>query len=77
MLTSIQTLADAGIVPSYTKTYSLEQIKGALEKAHGAEVAVRCHYHSLNEIWYYFNVAGSLQAGKFVPSTPGSPMLIT
>lgn len=69
-LPSYQTLADAGIVPSYTQTYSLDDIKEVLKKAHGTEVTVRCHYHSLNEIWYHFNVAGSLQAGKFIPSTP-------
>lgn len=63
-------LSGAGIVPSYTETYSLHEIQDTLSKAHGAEVTVRCHRHSLNEVWYFFNVAGPLQTGKFVPSNP-------
>lgn len=69
---SFQTLADAGITPSHTKTYTRDEIEDALSQAHGAEVTVRCRNHNLNELWYYFNVAGSLQTGKFVSSNPGS-----
>ncbi|KAF9891110.1 hypothetical protein FE257_005046 [Aspergillus nanangensis] len=65
-----KTLENAGITPSYTDTYNLHEIQDALTKAHGAEVTVRCRGHSLNEIWYFFNVAGPLQTGKFVPSQP-------
>ena len=71
-LPSYEFLAKAGILPSYTQTYSLSSVKEALERGHGAEVTVRCHYNSLNEIWYHYNVAGSLQTGKFVPSIPGT-----
>lgn len=60
-------------MPSYTNTYSLDSIKRALEKGHGSEVTVRCRYGSLNEIWYHFNVAGSLQEGRFVASRPDGP----
>lgn len=67
----LQFLADAGIVPSRTKTYTLAEIEDALAKGHGSDVTVRCHGHSLNEIWYHFNVAGTLQTGYFVPSSPG------
>ncbi|KAF7596425.1 ribonuclease T2-like [Aspergillus hancockii] len=63
-------LSSAGIVPSYTETYSLDEIQDALTKAHGADVIARCHYHNFNEVWYFFNVAGPLQIGKFVPTGP-------
>lgn len=58
-------------MPSHTKTYTLAEIENALAKGHGSDVTVRCHGHSLNEIWYHFNVAGTLQTGDFVPSSPG------
>ena len=72
-LPSYQSLADAGIVPSYVQTYTLDRIKGALQRAHGSDVTVRCQHGSLNEIWYHFNVAGNLQNGDFVSSTPDGP----
>lgn len=71
VLTRLKFLANAGILPSTSRTYALEDIQDALERAHGAPVTVRCRYGSLNEIWYHFNVAGSLQTGKFVPAPPG------
>ncbi|KAJ5749056.1 uncharacterized protein N7511_010752 [Penicillium nucicola] len=63
-------LANNGIVPSSTQTYALADIEGALERAHGSPVAVRCQRGALNEIWYYFNIAGSLQTGKFISAPP-------
>ncbi|XHF97693.1 ribonuclease T2-like [Aspergillus wentii] len=69
-LPSYDVLAKAGIVPSQTKTYTRSEIENALSTAHGADVAVRCRRGALNEIWYYFNVAGPLQSGKFVASDP-------
>ena len=70
ILIYIQTLFDAGIKPSDTQTYSISAIQNALEAAHGSEVVVRCRNGALNEIRYYFNVAGNVQSGTFVPSTP-------
>lgn len=67
-----QTLFDAGIKPSDTQTYSISAIQNALEAAHGSEAVVRCRNGALSEIRYYFNVAGSVQSGVFVPSTPGT-----
>ncbi|KAL4884833.1 ribonuclease T2-like protein [Aspergillus karnatakaensis] len=69
-LPTYKTLADAGIVPSYTETYTRGEIEDALTKAHGATVTVRCRGHRLQEVWYFFNVEGQLQTGKFVPSDP-------
>ncbi|KAJ5674126.1 hypothetical protein N7462_009565 [Penicillium macrosclerotiorum] len=69
-LPSYEFLEAAGILPSQTQTYALEDIEDALERSHGAPVTVRCRHGLLNEIWYYYNVAGSLQTGKFVPAKP-------
>ncbi|KAL4956838.1 ribonuclease T2-like protein [Aspergillus filifer] len=69
-LPTYKTLADAGIVPSYTQAYSRREIEDALSKAHGATVTVRCRSHHLQEAWYFFNVQGPLQTGQFVPSEP-------
>lgn len=49
----------------------MAEIEDALRKGHGGDATVRCRGHSINEIWYNFNVAGTLQTGKFVPSNPG------
>ncbi|KAJ5634282.1 hypothetical protein N7528_002124 [Penicillium herquei] len=68
---SYQFLADAGIVPSSRQTYSREDVENALAKGHGAPVTIRCRRGAFNEIWYHFNIAGSLQSGKFVTSDPG------
>ncbi|KAH2828439.1 hypothetical protein KXW08_004447 [Aspergillus fumigatus] len=69
-LPTYQTLANAGIVPSHTETYTLDEIQAALAKAHAAPVTIRCRNRALNEVWYHFNIAGSLQTGTFVPSEP-------
>ncbi|OJK05180.1 hypothetical protein ASPACDRAFT_74698 [Aspergillus aculeatus ATCC 16872] len=69
-LPTYETLAKANILPSYTKTYTRREIEDVLSQSHGAEVTIRCRHGSLNEVWYYFNVAGPLVSGKFVPSDP-------
>lgn len=33
---------------------------------------MHCRQGSLSEIWYHFNIAGSLQTGRFVSAPPGS-----
>ncbi|KAJ5104093.1 hypothetical protein N7532_004622 [Penicillium argentinense] len=63
-------LAEAGILPSHTETYKRADIEETLSNAHGATVVPRCRNGALNEIWYFFNVAGSLQTGKFIPAQP-------
>ncbi|KAJ0424216.1 ribonuclease T2-like protein [Aspergillus carlsbadensis] len=69
-LPTFKTLSNAGIVPSYDQTYTRSEIEDALSKAHGATVTVRCRSHRLQEVWYFFNVEGPLQMGRFVPSDP-------
>ena len=63
-------LSDAGIEPSDSKTYDLDDVANALEKQHGAKVTLGCQDKALNQVWYHFNVQGSLQGGKFVPAQP-------
>ncbi|KAJ5439796.1 Ribonuclease [Penicillium daleae] len=67
---SYEFLAAAGILPSHSQTYALADVEDALERAHGAPVTVHCRQGSLSEIWYHFNIAGSLQTGKFVSAPP-------
>ena len=66
----LQTLAKAGIVPSTTTTYTLAQIQEALTAAHGYPVTIACSGGRLDEIWYHFNVLGSVSTGEFVPTSP-------
>lgn len=63
-------LADAGIVPSGSKKYSLDSIQDVLERQHGASVTLKCRGAAINEVWYHYNVRGSLQAGQFVAAEP-------
>jgi len=67
-LPSYEWLSDAGIIPSTTKTYTRAQILDALSQKHGGTVYLGCSSGNLNEIWYYFNVQGSVQTGTFEPS---------
>ncbi|KAG5913994.1 hypothetical protein E4U61_006206 [Claviceps capensis] len=63
-------LAAAGITPSANKYYSLSKIQSVLSKQHGARVTLSCRGKAFTEVWYHFNVRGSLQTGAFVPSEP-------
>ncbi|CAJ0554604.1 Ff.00g131170.m01.CDS01 [Fusarium sp. VM40] len=63
-------LAEAGIEPSDSKTYTATEIQDALASQHGARVTIGCKSKTLNEVWYHFNVQGSLQEGQFVASEP-------
>ncbi|KAG6035552.1 hypothetical protein E4U41_006012 [Claviceps citrina] len=69
-LPTYEWLAEAGITPLSTKYYSLNKIQGVLSEKHGAKVTLSCKGKSLNEVWYHYNVRGSLQTGKFVPAEP-------
>ncbi|KAK8243544.1 ribonuclease T2-like protein [Phyllosticta capitalensis] len=63
-------LAAAGITPSSSKTYSLSTIQSALKAAHGEGVALLCEgsgRKTFYQVYYGFEVRGSLQAGQFVP----------
>lgn len=58
-------------MPSHTETYARADIEEALERVHGAPVIVNCRGGAISEIWYFFNIAGNLQTGKFIPAPPG------
>jgi len=66
----MQTLENAGIIPSTTATYTFAQIQDALASAHGFPVTISCSSGKLQEIWYHYNVLGSVQTGEFVPTSP-------
>ena len=65
-LDTYSALADAGIVPSRSKTYTLAEIRSALSKVTGFDAVVSCYRGQLNQAWYYYNVRGSVQTGQFV-----------
>jgi len=50
-LGSYESLAAAGILPSLTQTYTLDQMQKALTAAHGFEVNVNCDGSVFEEIW--------------------------
>ncbi|QIW96728.1 hypothetical protein AMS68_002246 [Peltaster fructicola] len=66
-LPTYQWLSDAGITPSSSQTYTLSQITNALTKNRdGHSVYLGCNNGALDEVWYFFNVRGSVQTGTFV-----------
>ncbi|KAI9743788.1 MAG: ribonuclease T2-like [Claussenomyces sp. TS43310] len=69
-LDSYTWLSDAGIVPSSSATYTSADIQAALKKGFGYEVTIGCSSGALDEIWYSYDVKGSIQTGTFVPTSP-------
>ena len=70
-LPSYTWLSAAGIVPSSTATYTLAAIQSALTSNFGSAVTINCNSnHELDELWYHYNVQGSVQSGTFNPATP-------
>ena len=75
-LDTYATLAAAGIEPSDSQTFSLEELLEPLSAQHGAPVILQCKqgaHHKvwyLDEVWYPFAVRGALQSGIFVPAAP-------
>lgn len=70
-LPSYSWLSAAGIVPSSSKTYTLSAIQSALTSKFGYAVTINCNSNNeLDELWYHYNVQGSVQSGTFEPTTP-------
>jgi ribonuclease T2 len=69
-LDTYKALADAGITPSYDRTYDADEIQAALSSISGGAVILRCRRGALNQAWYSFNVKGSVQNGRFVGVEP-------
>lgn len=64
-------LSAAGITPSTSKTYTASAIQSALSaNRDGHQVYLGCNGDTLDEVWYYFNVLGSVQTGTFEASSP-------
>ncbi|KAH8812051.1 ribonuclease T2-like protein [Xylogone sp. PMI_703] len=62
-------LANAGITPSTTATYTKSQILAAVQAA-GYQATIQCSSGALDEIWYSFDVLGSVVTGTFQPAAP-------
>ncbi|KAL8896248.1 MAG: hypothetical protein Q9207_007796 [Kuettlingeria erythrocarpa] len=69
-LDSYSFLSAAGIVPSTSKTYTATEINAALAQPRGVQATIQCSNSALDEIWYFFNVQGSVQTGTFFPVNP-------
>ncbi|TIA62956.1 ribonuclease-like protein T2 [Aureobasidium pullulans] len=63
-------LMDAGIEPSTSKSYTRAEIQDALESRHGKPVTLGCKGGKFDEVWYHFEVRGSVQTGEFVAADP-------
>lgn len=62
-------LTEAGIFPSETETFTVEQFQDAISPhVGGHEVYLGCdHHNALFQVYYYFNVKGSVATGMFTP----------
>ncbi|KAK2732659.1 ribonuclease T2-like [Myotisia sp. PD_48] len=70
-LNTYKILADAGIVPHSSKTYTLGELEDAITGSFGKRVTLNCRNSQLKEVWYFYNVRGSAQTGKYEPTLPG------
>nr|BAD90810.1 RNase Gf29 [Grifola frondosa]BAD90811.1 RNase Gf29 [Grifola frondosa] len=59
-------LANAGITPSTSKTFTLSTLTSALKAASGVTPALECSGSTLDAIEWYFNLKGSVIDGDFV-----------
>ncbi|CCG84648.1 protein of unknown function [Taphrina deformans PYCC 5710] len=64
-LPTYEWLANVGIVPSNTVSYPKAMILAALKDKTGYEPYLGCQSGALNEVWYFYNVQGSLVDGTF------------
>ncbi|KAJ5948334.1 Ribonuclease T2 [Penicillium verhagenii] len=70
-LDTYQALSSAGITPDDSKTYELSDIQAALSKLHGGSAPyVGCEDGALNQMYYFFNVAGNAIDGQYYPTAP-------
>lgn len=77
-LDSFKALAEGGVYPSFVRRWNRSVIEDALRKMTGKEVVLGCRRGGvLNEIWYGFNVRGSLQGGNFEAADPVGKSLKT
>lgn len=67
-LPTYQWLSNAGIVPSNTAKYNTADVVAALKQNYGYAPYVGCSNGALDEVWYFYNVQGSVIDGKFDPT---------
>ncbi len=66
-----EALQEAGITPSRTQTYTLDQLHAATREKWGKEATFKCRNGALNEAWVYFHTKGrSTTAQAFVQGDP-------
>ncbi|MCJ1235516.1 ribonuclease T2-like [Varicellaria rhodocarpa] len=63
-------LADAGIYPSASKNYTYAEVAAAVSKPRGVTALVQCYHGQLDEVWYFYDVAGTIATGDFIPINP-------
>lgn len=72
-LPTYEFLAKRGILPTTTKTYTLDQIQGAIQHATGHNATIVCDANGFfSEVWYHYKVQGSIVDGKFINAEPVS-----
>ena len=69
-LNTYEFLKNASIVPSSTKTYTNTEVMAALRAPRGVSATIECSDGQLEQVYYTFNVRGSIADGTFVPAEP-------
>ncbi|PNS20284.1 Ribonuclease T2 [Sphaceloma murrayae] len=64
-LPTYQYLKQAGIVPTTAKNYTYDEFVAALRKPSGITALPRCSKGEVYEVWYTYNVRGSIANGHF------------
>lgn len=73
-LPTFDILASAGIHPSNSTTYKLADVLAALKSYHkNHDVYVSCKNNAIQEVWYYYQLQGSVAGGHFLPIDTVSP----
>ncbi|MCJ1301354.1 ribonuclease T2-like [Hypocenomyce scalaris] len=69
-LNTYEFLAADGILPTNSTTYSYDAIMRALNRATGVNATIECEGDVLDEVYYSFDVRGSVANGEFVAQNP-------
>ncbi|KAF8307609.1 ribonuclease T2 [Clavulina sp. PMI_390] len=64
--TTYEWLARHNIIPSVNETFTLEQFTSAIQAEWGHIPALQCQNGAIFEIYYYYNLKGSMIDGEFV-----------
>lgn len=58
-------------MPSNSATYTSAEIQAALKAGFGYEATIQCSSGALDQVYYSFDVLGSVVTGTFQPAAPG------